>query len=121
MNWKFSLKVKMILLVLSVLLIPSIIIGWMCYHKSEKALTDSYNNDLTHLNQVVLGMCESQQEVLQEKVVSDLKVAGEILKKYGGAISYTKSTIKWRAINQLSKDASDIELQGWSIGGKYDI
>jgi len=121
MKIKMNLKLKLIVLILTVLLVPSIIIGWLSYNKSERALTDAFKTDFTHLNQVVLGMCESQQEVLQGKVISDLMVADEVLKKYGGSLTNLKSSIKWRAVNQFTKDAIDIELPGWSIGGKYDI
>ncbi len=66
----------------------------------------------------VHAMCQSQQEVLQQKVNADLRVAVDNLERQG-AVSLAKDTVQWKAVNQISKAAKDISLPKLMVGQQW--
>ena len=87
--------------------IPLIIFGviavWLGSKNEQTASRESYkivSDNLTHICAGVKSMVVSQQEVLQQKIAFDLKVAANELELAGG-VSQGQDKVTWHARNQL--------------------
>ncbi len=63
----------------------------------------------------VVATLASQQELLEEKVVSDLNVARDVLQQIG-MVGFSKESVEWRAVNQFSKASSTTSLPKMMFG-----
>jgi len=63
----------------------------------------------------IIVMLTSQQEILQNKVLSDLNVARDVLQQTG-AVGFGVETIEWQAVNQFSKKQSKVKLPKMMTG-----
>jgi methyl-accepting chemotaxis protein len=77
------------------------------------------NADLEHIVRGVYAVVTSQQEVLQQKVAADLRVAANELAAAGG-VSFTGSQVAWKARNQAVASAApeQVALRQMHIGGQ---
>ena len=73
----------------------------------------SAQQDLEHITTNLRAICQSQEELLQKKVDSDLKVAVNVLNQFSWeapmAISPDQTT-KWTVTNQDTKQSQELEL-----------
>jgi methyl-accepting chemotaxis protein len=63
----------------------------------------------------IRAMCQAQQELLQQKVNSDLNVARAVLSQTG-AVSFAPETVPWKAVNQFTKASQEVTLARMMIG-----
>ncbi|MBD3275307.1 MAG: methyl-accepting chemotaxis protein, partial [Candidatus Marinimicrobia bacterium] len=119
-NLSFRQKVLTVGLMLT--FIPlAVIIGIVFFEngKMSKAATEETtelaNTDLNHLVESVYAICNSQQELLEKSIGSNLNVA-EALVAHEGGIHFTDETVTWSAVNQYTKDESRIDLPKMYIG-----
>jgi methyl-accepting chemotaxis protein WspA len=62
------------------------------------------------------GLCETANNLLQDRVNRNLQVAERILARRGGVSTGTK-LVHWQAVNQLTRRAKDVSLPQMLIGG----
>lgn len=60
----------------------------------------------------------SQHAMVQERVESNLAVARSMLHELGGA-SLSTSTHEWKAVNQFTKESSNVQLPDFRIGDRW--
>jgi methyl-accepting chemotaxis protein len=63
----------------------------------------------------IINMLTSQQETLEQKVRSDLKVARDVLQQTGN-IRFSEETVPWQAVNQFSKEKVSLHLPKLMVG-----
>lgn len=66
----------------------------------------------------IYSMCESQNEVLQQAVDSNLRVAHDVLARRGG-VKLLPQSVTWAATNQLNQQSTTISLPKMAVGGKW--
>ncbi len=74
--------------------------------------------DLDHITQGVYNLVRTENEAVQVQIKGNLDVARHLLRDAGGA-SLGKDLVEWTAINQLTRDAQQIELPRFLIGGQW--
>jgi methyl-accepting chemotaxis protein len=68
-----------------------------------------------HIVASIIAMVTSQQEVLQEKVASDLNVARDVMQQTG-TVGFGEETIEWQAANQYSQAQTTVRLPKMMVG-----
>ena len=82
---------------------------------SKQALQAGGMTDLEHQATAVYDMCVAMQEVLEQKLQSDLTVARDILHQTG-EVHAAAETFTWNAVNQITNEAVTVELPALSAG-----
>ena len=77
------IRAKLVTVTLFLVLVPLVAVSYLSLDRFGKALRMASEEDLEHLVTNIYSVCKVQQEMVQEKVVSDLNVAGEMLSRYG--------------------------------------
>ena len=81
----------------------------------REAVIEQSMADLEHIAQNVYGMCQAQQELIQQKVNYDLNVARHVM-SLAGSPNFEQQTISWTTINQYTKQAQEMELPRMRVG-----
>jgi methyl-accepting chemotaxis protein len=120
---RLSIGVKLPLIGVLAALIPSIcLMGALLWQNARVSATADPEferlamTDLSHIADGVYALCRTQQDLLSQKVASDLKTANEILATDGG-ISLSGESTTWDAVNQLSQATTQVELPVLRLGG----
>jgi methyl-accepting chemotaxis protein len=85
---------------------------------ARTALTEASTADLNRVARNVYAMCQIQEELLQQAVNHDLRVAKDILGQTGH-VSFADETVQWQATNQLTKSVSEISLPKMLVGDAW--
>jgi methyl-accepting chemotaxis protein len=64
------------------------------------------------------NLVQAQDEAVRQEVNHDLSVAGDILRRSGGA-SLGSDTVAWRATNQSTNEQREVRLPKMLVGGKW--
>nr|WP_321402146.1 Cache 3/Cache 2 fusion domain-containing protein [uncultured Desulfobacter sp.] len=83
----------------------------------EQSLELAYA-DLEHIVDNLYILAESHQEVTQRNIVAALNVARTLVKQSGG-ISFLDDTENWTAVNQYTKQSTDIKLPKMLVGERW--
>jgi methyl-accepting chemotaxis protein len=75
--------------------------------------------DLDHIATNVHGMCQAQQESLEQALTSSLNVAKHILRNAGSIKLHREETVVWNAVNQISKAAQNVGLSKMMVGTNW--
>ncbi len=119
-----NMKLRTKLLTIGILLtiIPLLAVSVIVYHQnstmvkvSDEENTKMAYDDLDHITKNISALCETQQELIRENLVSSLNVARDVFKN-SGEIGFSQEMITWNAINQNSKTVSRIELPKMLVG-----
>ncbi len=86
--------------------------------QSKEALIESGMSDLTHMAENVLAMCRAQQELLQQKVTSDLGVARRLVQA-AGKLSLSKEKATWEAVDPATGQTRKVELPRMLLAEKW--
>jgi PAS domain S-box-containing protein len=98
-------------------MVPLVAVSLLSTDRFGKALRGAAEEDLEHLVRNIYSMCEVQQEMVQAKVVSDLKIAWNIIHRYGGSIDITpEEQIRFHAVNQISNEVVSVSVPLWKVG-----
>ncbi|MDD5154639.1 MAG: Cache 3/Cache 2 fusion domain-containing protein [Desulfovibrionales bacterium] len=123
---KKSLRTKLLLICVSLAIIPLTIIFFTTIWQqgAVKTTADELTQkmaltDLDHIIQGIYAMCQTQQEVLQEKVNHDLNVAHKVLSDYGTVSFESSEAIIWEAVNQFTKQSTVVTLPKMIIGERW--
>ncbi len=89
-----------------------------CADYARESSVESEEANLARVAQSIYYMCQVQQELVQQKVDSDLAVAKDVLARTG-AVSFDKEEVSWQAVNQFSQAAKTVSLPKMLIGGAW--
>jgi methyl-accepting chemotaxis protein len=85
---------------------------------ARTASVDAATSDLTRVARNVHAMCQIQEELLQQAVNHDLRVAKDVLRQ-AGQVSFADEPVEWQATNQFTKSASKITIPKMLVGGSW--
>ncbi len=74
--------------------------------------------DLDHITQGVFNLVRTENDAVQIQVNGNLNVARHLLTASGG-IQLADEQVNWTAINQFTKDAQEIDLPRFLVGGQW--
>ena len=120
-----SIVVKMILVIIAIGGISVIaLIGVLIWQSSifntqaNQEVDLLVNEDFNHIAENAYAMVKIVDESVQQKVETDLNVAGYVLENAGG-LSLDDETTSWQATNQLSNDTSEIQIPRLLVGEEW--
>jgi PAS domain S-box-containing protein len=115
-DWKIRTKLIAFTLLLS--LVPMGVAAMLSLNKFTEDLKDAYESDLEHIVANIYAMCKAQQELLQDKLTADLRVAHHIFYQSRRTVTVSPDrVIDFLAENQLTNQVSRVRIPFWSIGG----
>ncbi len=85
---------------------------------ASKELRDVAMMNMDQIAQDVYGLCETSNDLIQDKIDSGLNVARDILEQYHG-IEAAKEKVSWDAVNQVTKQVHKVELPRLTAGGTW--
>jgi methyl-accepting chemotaxis protein len=121
-----SLKARLLLVGVALTLTPLAVVGVVVYAQnlrmqnvaSEESTKLAYA-DLDHIAEGVYNMCQVQQELLEQKVQSDLHLARAYLNRLGEVTLDVDETVAWQAVNQYTKQSRNLTLPKMNVGGVW--
>jgi len=118
-----TLRTKLLAAGILLTSVPLAVIAAVTYRQNtrmveaaEAGCTELAYKDLDHIAEGVYSMCRAQQDLLEQKVVSDLNVARDVLSKAGGAQLDAKEMAEWSATNQYTKQGGTVRLPKMKVG-----
>ena len=121
----FSLKERILGLALAAALLPVLVMSILIYGKKAQ-LRGMIEAEMEHMSRQniaqtardVYHMCEAANELIQQKVGSDLNVARKVMAEKGG-IAFSAETVLWKAVNQFTQEEKTVELPKMTVGGQW--
>ncbi len=114
-DWKIRTKLISFTLLLS--LVPMGIAAVLSLDRFTEDLKKAYESDLEHIVSNIYAMGKAQQELLQNKLTSDLRIAHQILYQYGSHITVSREkSVEFIAEDQFTNETSRVRVPFWSIG-----
>jgi len=102
---------------LFLVLVPLLCVSYLSLNRFGKSLRSAAEDDLEHLVRNIYAMCKVQQEMVQNKVLSDLNVAREILYRHGREIKIVEEErIRFEAVNQFTNEVYPVAVPLWKVG-----
>jgi len=112
-----KIRAKLVSVTLFLVLIPLLCVAYLSLYLFGEALRSAAKEDLEHLVSNIYAMCKVQQEMVQNKVVSDLRVAKELLFSHGPDITVIETAlIPFAAANQFTGETISVSVPLWKIG-----
>jgi PAS domain S-box-containing protein len=112
-----KIRAKLVSVTLFLVLVPLLCISFLALDRFGSALRGAAEENLEHLVSNIYGMCNVQQELVQNKLVSDLKVAWEILHRRGPEITVVgEEEVFFEAVNQFTNEVLPVTVPAWKIG-----
>ncbi|MDI6755515.1 MAG: Cache 3/Cache 2 fusion domain-containing protein [Thermodesulfobacteriota bacterium] len=116
-DWKIRTKLISFTLVLA--LVPLGVAATLSLRKFTEDLKQAYESDLAHIVTNIQAMCKAQQELLQNKLSSDLRIAHHILFPKGQYVTISSNRfVEFMAEEQFTNEKTPVRIPFWSIGGK---
>jgi PAS domain S-box-containing protein len=95
------------------------VVATLSLNKFTENLKQAYESDLDHIVKNIHAMCRAQQELLQNKLTSDLRIAHQIFHSYGRKVTiWPDRLIELVAEDQLTNETLRVKIPFWSIGGQ---
>ena len=116
-DWK--IRTKLISFTLLLALVPLGVGAILSLRKFTEDLKQAYESDLEHIVANIHAMCGAQQELLQDKLTSDLNTAHYVFFQNGQSVSISKDHfLEFTAEDQSTNELSRVRVPLWFIGGK---
>jgi len=116
-DWK--IRTKLIAFTIVLALLPMGVAAVVSLQKFTEDLKQAYESDLDHIVTNIHAMCRAQQELLQKKLTSDLRIAHRIFYRNGQRIKISpERMVIFDAENQITKEITRVGVPFWSIGGQ---
>ncbi len=116
-DWK--IRTKLISLTLLLALGPLGVGAILSLEKFTENLEQAYESDLAHIVTNIHAMCKAQQELLQNKLASDLKTAHFLFYQHGRYVSVASDRwVEFMAEDQFTREGAKVRVPFWSIGGQ---
>ncbi|MCB9066235.1 MAG: Cache 3/Cache 2 fusion domain-containing protein [Calditrichae bacterium] len=122
---KVNIKTKIIIFASAIGILPAVIITLMIYSQKNDVF-DNLNNEIgkfskeniTQISKDVYNLCETAYTLIQQQLTASLLVSENVLKNSGG-IRLSNERISWTAVNQFTKNESQILLPKMLAGSKW--
>ncbi len=118
-----TIKSKILLLGILGACVPMATVLTMTYFQKRSLVTEvsteldaQTKNQLVTITQDSYALCKSQQESIEQSLSGSLNVARLFLQK-SGKPNLLSQRIHWKAVNQITKEASEIDLPAMGLGG----
>ncbi|MFZ4439151.1 MAG: methyl-accepting chemotaxis protein [Syntrophales bacterium] len=88
---------------------------------SEVATKELQTVAMTNIYQIakdVYGLCETANDLIQQRVNNDLKVAKELLKQRK-TLGFGQESTSWDAVNQVTQQSQTVSLPKFMVGGTW--
>jgi len=122
---KLSFKQKLLTIGIFVTIVPLIIAFGFVFkqnqYKTNLAARESIkmaDTDLMHIVKSIYTLAQTQQEVIESKLVVALNLAEDLAVKAGG-VKFISDSQDWTAVNQYSKQVSQVTLPQMYIGDTW--
>ncbi|MDH4265645.1 MAG: Cache 3/Cache 2 fusion domain-containing protein, partial [Deltaproteobacteria bacterium] len=116
-DWK--IRTKLISFTLLLALVPLGVAAMLALGKFTEDLKQAYESDLAHIVTNIHAMCKAQQELLQRKLTSDLKIAHYAFFQHGPYVTISSDRfMQFMAEDQFTGEKNPLRVPFWSIGGK---
>jgi PAS domain S-box-containing protein len=116
-DWKIRSKLTAFTLLLA--LLPMGVAAFVSLQKFTEDLKQAYESDLDHIVTNIHAMCRAQQELLQNKLTSDLQIARRVFYRYKPRIDiFPERRVEFDAEDQFTKEITRVRVPFWSIGGQ---
>jgi methyl-accepting chemotaxis protein len=123
---RFSLRTRLLLTGSVLTLLPLLAVSLMNQRQNDRLIdvaadhcTKLACDDLEHIVEGVYNMCQAQQELLEQKVQSDLYVARACMERQGAVTLAADETVTWQAVNQYTKQSQAITLPKLMVGESW--
>jgi len=123
---KRSLKFKLITLGVILSIAPLGVVAVSTFYQNRHmagaaadGLSQLAHANLTNTVSGIRTMVATQNEVLQEAVISDLNVARRVMRDGGNLSLDFSETATWQAVNQYTKASTSIDLPHMTLGGEW--
>jgi len=111
------IRAKLVSVTLFLVLVPLICVAYLSLYLFGEALRTAAKEDLEHLVRSIYAMCKVQQEMVQNKVVSDLRVAYDLLFKDASEITVVENErVRFAAVNQVTGEVTPVSVPLWKVG-----
>jgi PAS domain S-box-containing protein len=111
------IRAKLVSVTLFLVLVPLLCVSYLSLYLFGEALRTAAKEDLEHLVRNIYAMCKVQQEMVQNKVVSDLRVAFDLLFRDSPKITILDNErVRFTAVNQLTGEATAVSVPVWKVG-----
>lgn len=122
-----NLQIKIVGLgCLAVVVSVGLILGILSYQgrglekDMAKEVDHMAERELGHIAEDIRHMVEAQNESVQQKVESDLRVASHLLEQQGGIYTATQTeTVSWQAVNQYTGQSKTMDLPKMLMGSNW--
>jgi len=112
-----KIRAKLVSVTLFLVLVPLLCVAYLSLDRFGKSLRFAAEEDLEHLVRNIYAMCKVQQEMVQNKVVSDLRVANELLFRDHAEITVVEGElVRFAAANQITGEIIFTSVPQWKIG-----
>jgi methyl-accepting chemotaxis protein WspA len=123
--FKMTLKRKVIGLTVMAAILPVLVMIFLIaeFQRSVSQITTKELSalamaNISQIGRDVYGLCETSNDLIQQKINHDLNVAREIVKQHKG-LELASDVVSWDAVNQITKQAQRITLPKMMIGGAW--
>ena len=112
-----KIRAKLVSVTLFLVLVPLLCVAYLSLDRFGKSLRFAAEEDLDHLVRNIYAMCRVQQEMVQNKVVSDLRVANALLFRDHPEITVVEGElVRFAAANQITGEIIFTSVPQWKIG-----
>jgi len=116
-DWK--IRSKLIAFTLLLALLPMGVAAMVSLQRFTEDLKQAYESDLEHIVTNIYAMCKAQQELLQDKLTSDLRIAHEIFYQYSRTVTVSPDpVVEIEAEDQSTNAVTRVRIPRWSIGSQ---
>lgn len=116
-DWR--IRTKLIISTLFLALVPMAVASMLSLDKFMDSLKGAYESDLEHIVANIQAMCKAQQELLQNKLTADLRIAHHIFYQHGEQIPISSTRlIEMEIEDQFTKEKTKARFPLWQMGGK---
>ena len=119
---KMTLRKRILVIGVTLTLVPAAMLSGVGYWQAQSAngiaqseIRQQACADLDHIVAGVRAMCTAQQELLEQKVRADLRVASDVFHR-SGQVAVAEEKVAWEACNQLDKSVISVELPKMLVG-----
>lgn len=118
-----SLRTRMLTAGILLTAIPLLIVLWLVHRQNQRMTTVAVEeskklaiDDLRHTTEGVLAMCTAQQELMEQMLNAYMNAALVIAAREGDMTLDSEKRENWKAINQFSGIATEINLPRVQLG-----
>jgi PAS domain S-box-containing protein len=111
------IRAKLVTVTLFLVLVPLVSVSILSSDRFGKAIRKAAEEDLDHLVRNIYAMCEVQQEMVQTKLNSDLKVAWDVIFRSDKRITVVpEEPARFDAVNQSTGEVVPLTVPLWKVG-----